>query len=421
MKRLTAVLLMIALLLSGCTSGEPLAEAPEEDTSVSTKNTNPLEPSQSESENVSEDSTPEETTPPTDEETSMNPEEEGTEDMPDTQPTQPGVGEENQTPVEPEPPADPEPVPPTSPEPVDPPPTTPEPEPSNPGPSKPTTSNRPTSSATCRDTGSNKIWNNPAANQRHKYEETEPSRVEYLEFLAKEGNPYMYFFTSEEILMYLGRTYGMPLYTSREIMAASVWSISDPSVATINQVGFVVPVNEGHAVVTVTYVDSETQEIYTYDCDIYVEKEPVYTFAMLEQMAKEEAKAIADYLTNEFTFNNDLELIAAAATVIQTYVEKGHETSLVDGYNQPFGTLVTGYSSCAGSTRALGLVLEYLGFEWYHINENQWSHQWCVVYDVDGQTAFADGSVLGIAGYGERLEDMSNWMWYKNGALSPVV
>ena len=89
-------------------------------------------------------------------------------------------------------------------------------------------------------------------------------------------------------------------------------------------------------------------------------------------------------------------------------------TSDVPGYNQPFGTLVTFYSTCAGSTRAMGLVLEYMGFEWYHVNENQWSHQWCVVYDVDGQTAFADGSEYGVAGYGERKEDGSNWIWFQS-------
>ena len=44
--------------------------------------------------------------------------------------------------------------------------------------------------------------------------------------------------------------------------------------------------------------------------------------------------------------------------------------------------------------------LEYMGFEWYQTNENQWDHQWCVVYNVDGQTAFADSSAYGITGSG---------------------
>ena len=111
--------------------------------------------------------------------------------------------------------------------------------------------------------------------------------------------------------------------------------------------------------------------------------------------------------------------IAVAALLVNQYVAEGVSTSNVPGYNQPFGTLVTFYSSCAGSTRAMGLVLEYMGFQWYHVNENQWDHQWCVVYDVDGQTAFADGSVYGIAGYGQRQPDGSNWMQYRNGALQP--
>lgn len=442
MKRLTAALLIITLLLTGCASIEPSADIPKSETSSATESTNLPEPSHSESVTIPEESSSEETIPPVVDEnmpsdTDTNMDEEGekdtpeqstpqnpAEDTPTTKPPQPDQGETETPstdlkPTEPVP-TEPKPAPPATSEPVDPPPAGPKPAPSTPEPSKPIVPNRPTSSATCRDTGSNEIWDDPARNQRRKYEETDPSRVEYLEFLADEGNPYTYLFTSVEILMYLGRNYGMPLYTSYEVMAASVWSISDSSVATINQVGFVVPIKEGSAIVTVTYVDPETQETYICECDIYVEKEPEYTYAELEQKAKDEAKAIADYLTNEFTFNSDLELIAAAATVINTYVEKGHATSYVSGYNQPFGTLITGYSSCAGATRALGLVLEYLGFEWYHVNEGQWSHQWCMVYDVDGQTAFADGSEFGIAGYGERLEDKSNWMCYRYGALQPV-
>lgn len=426
MKRFTVALLIITLLLTGCTSAEPSADIPEAETSGSTESTNLPEPSHSESASIPEESSPEETIPPVVDEnmpSDTDVDEEGEDDMPvQTTPQNPPEDTPTTQPIQPDqsevepPPADPEP---TDPAPTDPTPTEPKPTPPPPAPTQPTTPSRPTSSATCCDTGSDQIWEDPAQNQPDYYEETDPERTEYLSYLKQSGNPYYYWVQEESMRMYIGRTYGMPLYTSYEMMIDTIWTSSDPSVATINHVGFVVPLKEGETVVTLTYIDPETQEATIRECQITVCYEPVYTFADLEQMAKDEAKAIADYLTNEFTFNSDLELIAAAATIINTYVGKGHSTSLIPGYNQPFGTLITGYSSCAGSTRALGLVLEYLGFEWYHTNENQWSHQWCVVYDVDGQTAFADGSMLGVAGYGERLEDKSNWMYYRYGALQP--
>ena len=40
-----------------------------------------------------------------------------------------------------------------------------------------------------------------------------------------------------------------------------------------------------------------------------------------------------------------------------------------------------------------------MGYNWRHVNENQWAHQWCVL-EMDGQIGFADGQV-GMAGYGE--------------------
>ena len=52
-------------------------------------------------------------------------------------------------------------------------------------------------------------------------------------------------------------------------------------------------------------------------------------------------------------------------------------------YSDPYGYFVLGMASCAGCTRATGLCLNILGIPYEHVNENQWSHQWCRV-DVDG-------------------------------------
>lgn len=48
-------------------------------------------------------------------------------------------------------------------------------------------------------------------------------------------------------------------------------------------------------------------------------------------------------------------------------------------YNDPYGYFVTGVASCAGCARATGLCLDILGIPYEHVNENQWSHQWCRV------------------------------------------
>ena len=43
-------------------------------------------------------------------------------------------------------------------------------------------------------------------------------------------------------------------------------------------------------------------------------------------------------------------------------------------YRSPYGVFVAGVYTCAGSTRALGRVLDYMGYSWQHVNENKWVH-----------------------------------------------
>jgi len=329
-----------------------------------------------------------------------------------TQPQQTEPASTDAAPTEPAPtqpvPTEPDPAPtqakPTQPAPTQPAPT--QPKPTQP---KPATPGRPTSSATCKDTGSNEIWPDPSTGGKDYYEEEDPERISYLQDLMQNGDASYFWIKEPYMRMYLGRTYGIPLFTSFDIAAECVWTSSDPTVATVNHVGFVVPLREGEVIITVTHGDQSRQ------CPVTVVKETdAPTFAYLEARAKDEARLIANDVMNDPALKTDLERIAKAARIVNNYVAAGTYTSWVPGYNQPFGTLVTFYSTCAGSTRAMGLVLEYMGFEWYHQGEDQWNHQWCVVYDVDGQTAFADASEYGIAGYGERREDGSNWVQYKN-------
>lgn len=55
----------------------------------------------------------------------------------------------------------------------------------------------------------------------------------------------------------------------------------------------------------------------------------------------------------------------------------------IQHYNDPYGYFDLGVASCAGCARATGLCLNMLGISYEHVNENQWSHQWCRV-NVDG-------------------------------------
>lgn len=48
-------------------------------------------------------------------------------------------------------------------------------------------------------------------------------------------------------------------------------------------------------------------------------------------------------------------------------------------YNDPYGYFILGVASCAGCTRATGLCLNILGIPYEHVNENQYTHQWCRV------------------------------------------
>lgn len=71
--------------------------------------------------------------------------------------------------------------------------------------------------------------------------------------------------------------------------------------------------------------------------------------------------------------------------VLRAMVDNGqvvYSTS-IPHYNDPYGYFCLGVSSCAGCARATGLCLNMLEIPYEHVNENQWSHQWCRV-NVDG-------------------------------------
>lgn len=94
---------------------------------------------------------------------------------------------------------------------------------------------------------------------------------------------------------------------------------------------------------------------------------------------------VASEIVKPLTEKSTEEQLIGIAIAIRERVDSGKVayTTSVAHYNDPYGYFVTGVGSCAGSTRATGLCLNMLGISYEHVNENQWSHQWCRV-NVDG-------------------------------------
>lgn len=118
------------------------------------------------------------------------------------------------------------------------------------------------------------------------------------------------------------------------------------------------------------------------------------------------AKQIADTVMGNPAYTTDLQKVDAAAQLVKSYCDKGvYGADENKYYRSPYGVFVSGNWTCAGGTRAMGRVLDFMGYEWTHVNENQWAHQWCIL-TLDGQIGFAEG-VCGCAKYG----DWNTYFW----------
>lgn len=86
------------------------------------------------------------------------------------------------------------------------------------------------------------------------------------------------------------------------------------------------------------------------------------------------------------------EQLYGIASALRYMVDSGKVTYTTSQthYNDPYGYFALGISSCAGCTRATGLCLNMLGIPYEHVNENQWSHQWCRVPMPDGSYWICD-------------------------------
>ena len=212
---------------------------------------------------------------------------------------------------------------------------------------------------------------------------------------------------AKQLSMTVGQVYQMG-YTYPGSVEEMSWVSENESVLTVDAFGCMTAHAEGTARVVVF------TEVYgARYCDITVLPKPL-TEEEKDAAAREAAQQIAYIIMNDPTITTDIERIAYAARFVNEFVRAGHTSSFHEDCRTAYGTFVAGYSNCVGSTKATGLVLEYMGYSWYHVNQGLDTHQWCEVYGVDGQTAFCDGSSYGVVGYGSRQADGSNWLYMTN-------
>ena len=113
----------------------------------------------------------------------------------------------------------------------------------------------------------------------------------------------------------------------------------------------------------------------------------------------EHVAALIAQCVRTFNPHSDLQRVRLAAQYVSGFSDYARYTMSGPYYSKPIGVFIKHEYSCAGSTRALGLVLNYLGYQYRHVNENLYTHQWCQLW-MDGQIGWADGQV-GEAGYGQ--------------------
>lgn len=127
---------------------------------------------------------------------------------------------------------------------------------------------------------------------------------------------------------------------------------------------------------------SQTQQPANFDglvpIDQLANKKSLQRKATNEQLAQAYAEA-AKIVSPLINLSTEQQL-QGIATALRARFDAGMTYSMESAhYNDPYGYLIEGSASCAGCTRATGLCLNMLGIPYEHVNENQYSHQWCRV------------------------------------------
>ena len=208
----------------------------------------------------------------------------------------------------------------------------------------------------------------------------------------------------DQLTMEVGKSHQM-VYTYYGTDPKFTWRSETPEIISVDQTGQITALTEGKGKIVVFSADCGART-----CVITV----VQKILTKDEQARQVAQQIAYVIMNDPTITTDIERVAYATRFVHEYVKMGHTSSFHEDCRTAYGVFVAGYSNCVGATKATGLVLEYMGYSWSHVNIGQWGHQWCEVYGVDGQTAWCDGSSYGVVGFGTRQEDGSNWLYMTN-------
>lgn len=111
-----------------------------------------------------------------------------------------------------------------------------------------------------------------------------------------------------------------------------------------------------------------------------------------------DAKRVAKVIAKWSTGRTQLERVDMAAYYVSLFSDRDRYTMKGPYYNKAYGVFVAKEYSCAGSTDALCMVLQLMGFKAEHVNKNAYTHQWCKL-KMDGRVGYADGQA-GFANYG---------------------
>ncbi len=75
-----------------------------------------------------------------------------------------------------------------------------------------------------------------------------------------------------------------------------------------------------------------------------------------------QARAVARQIAASISGSTDLQKIEKAAQIVAEYCNRGTYTMEGEDYSTAYGVFISGQYSCAGATRALGMVLDYMGY-----------------------------------------------------------
>lgn len=187
-----------------------------------------------------------------------------------------------------------------------------------------------------------------------------------------------------------------------ELLCSAESATGDPELGTVSEPATEpVPETEPETAAPAPEPEYEPQEPETTELVVEVIPLPrglVDPAGYRAEKREAKARAVAEEIAASITGGTDLERVSMAAAVVADYCSRAMYTMDGEYYATAYGVFVKGEYSCAGATRALGMLLECMGYSWTHVNENLYTHQWVEVY-MDGQLGWADGQ-LGMAAYG---------------------